>query len=268
VYCGIQRQQRHIGATIVQRNQVRNSFPSYLSLCCTAVGSRRCDQFQWSTKCMARRVSTISSLVSVKAFFRSHGIKRCNRLLSVFINSMYSFWWDVTNDWGLDLLRPTTWSPPLSGLSPNNSMSAPRSLVLPTLRANGKSMASSSAASIDLASPQPSNYGHWSNHFGLRRRLLFGDALIYYLAILFNFILRFTWSLKLSSHLHNVADMESGIFVMEALEVLRRWVWVFFRVEWEVLRKQEFVTPNGYRMGGNPEEFEFLLRGETSDSSS
>jgi EXS family len=86
------------------------------------------------------------------------------------------------------------------------------------------------------------------------------------MAILFNFILRFTWSLKLSSHLHNVTDMESGVFVMEALEVLRRWVWVFLRVEWEVQRKQDFVTPNGHGLGEDPEEFEFLLRGETSDS--
>lgn len=28
-------------------------------------------------------------------------------LLSVLVNSLYSFWWDVTNDWGLHLLSPT-----------------------------------------------------------------------------------------------------------------------------------------------------------------
>ena len=52
---------------------------------------------------------------------------------------------------------------------------------------------------------------------------------------------------------------------MEALEVLRRWVWVFLRVEWEVLRKQDFATPNGHRLGEDPEELELLLQGETSD---
>ena len=191
----------------------------------------------------------------------------CTRLLSVFINSMYSFWWDVTNDWGLNLLRPATWSPPLSGHSPNNSMSPTRPLGLPTLRANGKFVESSSAAIVDLTSPRPSNDRFSSQQFGLRRRLIFGDALIYYIAILFNFILRFTWSLKLSPHLYNVTDMESGVFVMEALEVLRRWVWVFLRVEWEVLRKQEFVAPNGVAPNGQgEEELELLLRGETSDS--
>ena len=53
---------------------------------------------------------------------------------------------------------------------------------------------------------------------------------------------------------------------MEALEVLRRWVWVFLRLEWEMLRKQEPVTTNGYRLDEGPEEYEFLLRGETSDT--
>lgn len=53
---------------------------------------------------------------------------------------------------------------------------------------------------------------------------------------------------------------------MEALEVLRRWVWVFLRVEWEMLRKQEPVITNGRRLYEDPEEYEFLLRGETSDA--
>lgn len=55
---------------------------------------------------------------------------------------------------------------------------------------------------------------------------------------------------------------------MEALEVLRRWVWVFLRVEWEMLRKQEPVITNGRRLYEAPEEHEFLLRGETSDTGS
>ena len=53
---------------------------------------------------------------------------------------------------------------------------------------------------------------------------------------------------------------------METLEVLRRWAWVFLRVEWEMLRKQEFVAPNGHCLDESPEELELLLRGETSDS--
>jgi hypothetical protein len=46
-------------------------------------------------------------------------------------------------------------------------------------------------------------------------------------------MLRCTWSFKLSPHLDHFNDLEGGIFVMELLEVLRRWIWIFFRVETE-----------------------------------
>ena len=79
-----------------------------------------------------------------------------------------------------------------------------------------------------------------TNHpFGLRSPLLFRDSIVYYIAVLLNFVLRFTWSLKLSSHLHTVAELESGVFLMEALELIRRWMWVFFRVEWEVVKNMQ-----------------------------
>jgi hypothetical protein len=74
--------------------------------------------------------------------------------------------------------------------------------------------------------------------FGLRPRLLFPDPLVYHLAIAIDFILRFTWSLKLSSHLHTVSEIESGVFMMEALELFRRWMWVFLRTEWEVVKME------------------------------
>ena len=34
-------------------------------------------------------------------------------------------------------------------------------------------------------------------------------------------------------------DLEGGIWVMELLEVFRRWVWVFFRVETEWVRQSK-----------------------------
>jgi hypothetical protein len=65
-------------------------------------------------------------------------------------------------------------------------------------------------------------------------------------------ILRFTWSLKLSSHLHTIAEIESGVFMMEALELLRRWMWVFVRVEWEAVKQSEvksFTETRGLGVG-------------------
>jgi len=40
-----------------------------------------------------------------------------------------------------------------------------------------------------------------------------------------------------------LADIEGGVFLLEALEIIRRWVWVFFRIEWETVKK----TKHGQR---------------------
>lgn len=37
--------------------------------------------------------------------------------------------------------------------------------------------------------------------------------------------------------MHTFAELETGVFVVEACELLRRWLWVFFRVEWETIKK-------------------------------
>jgi hypothetical protein len=56
---------------------------------------------------------------------------------------------------------------------------------------------------------------------------------MYYYVIIVDLLLRCTWSFKLSPHLDHFNDLEGGIFLMEVLEVFRRWIWIFFRVETE-----------------------------------
>jgi hypothetical protein len=72
--------------------------------------------------------------------------------------------------------------------------------------------------------------------YGLRRRILFLTPQIYYVAIVLDLILRCTWTLKLSPHLDHLNQVEGGIFILSCLEVFRRWVWIFFRVETEWVR--------------------------------
>lgn len=60
---------------------------------------------------------------------------------------------------------------------------------------------------------------------------------IYHAAIILDLILRFTWSFKLSQHLAQLVELESGVFVLEVAEMLRRTGWVFLRVEWEVVKR-------------------------------
>jgi len=95
-----------------------------------------------------------------------------------------------------------------------------------------------------------------SHPWGLRRRLYFPVHDVYYVAIGLDFILRCTWSLKLSPHLDHFNDLEGGIFVMELLEVLRRWIWIFFRVETEWVRHSS--------SGMGPMGQEDILMGEYS----
>jgi len=121
-------------------------------------------------------------------FSRSRGLQDA-WYISVLVNSLYSFYWDVARDWDLTIFS---------------------------------------------RNPYPEPYGLRQNrHFVLKE--------FYYFAIVVDLLLRFTWSVKLSPHLDFIGDMEGGIFVLEILEVFRRWVWVFFRVE------KEFVA-NGSKM--------------------
>lgn len=202
-----------------------------------------------------------------------------NRLLAVFVNSIFSFWWDVTNDWGLDLLRPSAWgtftssTPDLSssstftaaaaqsrpeggsekgsyhkrGLSslPVGAVAAPigsssRSAVGSEEEEPGLPSSSSSASllkpsNVRQLSAPTQGVSHKREPSVLLRSsspMLF-PIWCYQGAVVLDLILRFTWSLKLSSHLHHVVDIEAGVFFLEALEILRRTAWVYLRVEWE-----------------------------------
>ncbi|KAK7203784.1 EXS family-domain-containing protein [Myxozyma melibiosi] len=72
-------------------------------------------------------------------------------------------------------------------------------------------------------------------HRGLRPITYF-PASFYYLAVVLDLGLRFTWSLKLSPHLYFFNDFEGGVFVLEVMELFRRWIWLFLRIETEWIR--------------------------------
>lgn len=173
-------------------------------------------------------------------------------LLSVAINSIFSFYWDVQKDWGLSLLELDTWIPARSRddgyLTPtghgrsSSSSSASLWSRLTSLGQQRNSHLRSPAPTpaYDLGPPSPiATRKIRGTFFGLRPTLLLPDASVYYLFTVLDLVLRFTWSLELSSHLHIISDIESGVFLMEALELVRRWMWVFIRVEWEVVRMSE-----------------------------
>jgi len=67
----------------------------------------------------------------------------------------------------------------------------------------------------------------------LRPRLIYRWKIVYYLAIIEDLALRFAWSLKLSLGLQLQANVNLLYTALAALEILRRFVWNFFRVEYE-----------------------------------
>ncbi|XP_031500520.1 uncharacterized protein LOC116264440 [Nymphaea colorata] len=97
-------------------------------------------------------------------------------LISSVVNSLYSFYWDVTRDWDLSVFSRI-------------------------FKFKAPSILSS---------------------------LLYGRQWVYFWVIGSNLILRCTWTYKLSAHLrHNYLT----VFAITALEIVRRFQWVFFRVE-------------------------------------
>ncbi|KAJ7446224.1 EXS family-domain-containing protein [Mycena galericulata] len=155
-----------------------------------------------------------------------HGEHRLFRLwlLAAAVNSLYSFWWDVTNDWGLSLLKPKDTS--------SNRPPPPRRLLLPHLQSD-LPLPSRGAPEEHVTA---TNHERQQHPYGLRPTLLF-PLPVYPLVVFLNLVLRLTWSIKLSSHLHSKTDGSVAIFWLEMAEVVRRWMWVFVRVEWEVIKK-------------------------------
>jgi hypothetical protein len=71
----------------------------------------------------------------------------------------------------------------------------------------------------------------------LRPQLDFGNPLVYYFAIVVDLLLRGCWSLKLSSHLQEYAPGAAMVLMFEVFEIIRRWGWIYIRVEWECINK-------------------------------
>lgn len=182
---------------------------------------------------MARGASPVQALVRGNSDEQTTSYV-WRRLLAAIVNSLYSFWWDVTNDWGLTLLKPR---PAEEG---QGRPALPRRLVLPRLHSSTplilkdpsdsrNSTEDNSLHMVDLPSQLPP-----LRIPGLRPTLCFPE-LVYPIAIVLNLLLRLAWSMKLSSLVHSHASVSN--FCLKLAELLRRWMWVFLRVEWEMIKK-------------------------------
>ncbi|PVZ99989.1 hypothetical protein BB558_003974 [Smittium angustum] len=144
--------------------------------------------------------------------------------LSAFFSSLYSFYWDIAFDWDLGNFR--TW----------NLTDIVYAILTPDFEyqdlETGSSLFStnkSSSVSI-LDVPHPSSL--YTGPPLLRSTLVYKKPIYYYLAMCLDLLLRATWTIKLSSHIEIDSIPYSG-FILNLLEIIRRSVWILFRVEKE-----------------------------------
>ncbi|CCU99293.1 unnamed protein product [Malassezia sympodialis ATCC 42132] len=150
--------------------------------------------------------------------------------VSVLVNTLFSFWWDVTNDWGLDLLHLPSFRAMLQ---------QPRARLPPLHRRTP------SDASDDGVALMQRHGAHARQPSVLRapEKPLPLPTSVYWVLLAVNLVLRFTWSVKLSSHWQYLLEWQRGLLLFEALELVRRSIWVLLRVEWEHVR----TTSSFYR---------------------
>ncbi|CAN1232303.1 SPX and EXS domain-containing protein 3 [Linum perenne] len=129
-------------------------------------------------------------------------------LFSSVLNSLYSFYWDVTRDWDLSAFTRI----------------------------------------FKFNRPSVCSY------------IIHGRRWVYLWVIGSNLILRCTWTYKLSAHLrHNYLT----VFAITALEIFRRFQWVFFRVENEWNKMNAKSTPQLALSEKSPEEEKSKLLGSS-----
>ncbi|KAJ2005825.1 protein-ER retention protein [Coemansia thaxteri] len=154
-------------------------------------------------------------------------------IIAVALNSLYSYYWDVAFDWNLghtnsgwklaDLVVPplpisaATTNGPLEGAGEEAEAPSAREFLSP-----GDALAS------DMYAPSSKR----SFPRLLRPRMCFTWPWLYYAAMAIDFLLRITWTAKLSSYIR-IDQMAFGGFWLNVLEVYRRWQWTFLRIEKE-----------------------------------
>ena len=146
----------------------------------------------------------------------------------------------MTNDWGLNLLNFDT-----------SNIQQPSIPKQPRRHSNHLVLNGSSTTLMALERPhsptEPELSGSWryrrrQSCHGLRSVLLYPRA-VYPAMIFLNLLLRMMWSIRLSTHVHTTQDGALVFFWLEVAELVRRWLWVFVRVEWEVIKNGQDVVP-------------------------
>jgi hypothetical protein len=91
-----------------------------------------------------------------------------------------------------------------------------------------------------------------SHPYGLRFNRCFHSDRLYHLVIFTDLALRFSWLWRILPGLSWITETECGLFILMFLEVARRWMWVFFRVEAEHCMFHYPLYPPAYKNRPDP----------------
>jgi hypothetical protein len=113
---------------------------------------------------------------------------------------------------------------------------------------------------LTLFSPERRDSDH---PYGLRRHRYFHSDRLYHYVIIADLVLRFSWLWRVVPGLAWLPETECGLFILMFLEVARRWMWVFFRVEaeWSMFHSPT-PTPLTLNKNNPPSNatFRFMIR--------
>ncbi|KAG6918535.1 hypothetical protein DXG01_013625 [Tephrocybe rancida] len=160
-------------------------------------------------------------------------------LVAALVNSLYSFWWDVTNDWGMDLLRLRNADEHGIRLPsiPPKRLPLPRlHSATPLILTGDDVLHLHDTEELSRSVAELTNHTKHYHPLGLRHSLHL-PLLVYPFLIFLNLVLRLTWSMKLFSVVNVSSHANIANFCLKMAELFRRWMWVFIRVEWEMIKK-------------------------------
>ena len=86
------------------------------------------------------------------------------------------------------------------------------------------------------------DWGLWESEYKYLRGQLIFPKYLYWIAIVIDFNIRFFWLINSIFAHWDIWDANIS-FMLECLELFRRWVWVFLRVEKELVYRSSYLNP-------------------------
>jgi len=123
------------------------------------------------------------------------------------VNSSFSYYWDLTHDWDLPMVKKLVF-PSSSSASSGGGGNNNENNIIAEIESNAEN---------EAFAP-----------YGLRNNRLYKAPAVYYFACATNLMLRVSWTYKLAAHLRKNSRT---VFFVSALEIVRRFQWSIFRIE-------------------------------------